>query len=138
MLSNTKSNYILVIKMENMKTTNEILNEIFKERNSSPKTQKSYRQSVAQFEIFSNKKLEEIIIISLNEEKQKTAWRDSTLRSYLIDFRIYLYEKYKTKTAKLYLTLIISIFRHLEFVVPQLPRYSANIEILPILPEDMV
>ena len=62
MLSNTKSNYILVIKMENMKTTNEILNEIFKERNSSPKTQKLYRQSVAQFEIFSNKKLEEILL----------------------------------------------------------------------------
>ena len=120
-----------------MKTTNEILNEIFKERNSSPKTQKLYRQSVAQFEIFSNKKLEEILLMALNEEKQKTAWRDSTLRAYLIDFRIYLYEKYKTKTAKLYLTLIISIFRHLEFVVPQLPRYSANIQILPILPEDI-
>ena len=120
-----------------MKTTNQILNEIFRERNSSENTQKSYARSVNQFEIYFEQHLGEILIIAETEEDQGIPWRKSTLRQYLIEFRSYLYNKYKSKTAKLYLTLIISIFRHYEFVIPKLPRFSEDIEVIPILPEDI-
>ncbi|MBR0271425.1 MAG: hypothetical protein IJQ68_05465 [Methanobrevibacter sp.] len=123
--------------MKNMKTTNQILNEIFRERNSSENTQKSYARSVNQFEIYFEQHLGEILIIAETEEDQGIPWRKSTLRQYLIEFRSYLYNKYKSKTAKLYLTLIISIFRHYEFVIPKLPRFSEDIEVIPILPEDI-
>ena len=123
--------------MKNMKTTARILNEIFRERNSSINTQKSYARSVNQFELYFNKHLGEIIYLAETEEDQGIPWRKSTLRSYLIEFRSYLYDKYKSKTAKLYLTLIISVFRHYEFVIPKLSRFSEDIEVIPILPEDI-
>ena len=120
-----------------MRTTEEILKEIFLERNSSENTQKSYQRAVNQFELYFDKHLTEIITIAEHEEDQHIPWRKSTLRKYLIEFRSYLYDKYKSKTAKLYLTLIISIFRHHEFMVPKLPRFSEDIEVIPILPEDI-
>ena len=120
-----------------MRTTEEILKEIFLERNSSENTQKSYQRAVNQFELYFDKHLTEIITIAEHEEDQHIPWRKSTLRKYLIEFRSYLYDKYKSKSAKLYLTLIISIFRHHEFMVPKLPRFSEDIEVIPILPEDI-
>ena len=123
--------------MKNMRTTPEILNEIFIERNSSENTRKSYQRAVNQFELYFQQHLNEIILITEHEEDQHIPWRKSTLRKYLIEFRAYLYDKYKSKTAKLYLTLIISIFRHYEFMVPKLPRFSEDIEVIPILPEDI-
>lgn len=123
--------------MKSMRPTTEILNEIFIERNSSPNTQKSYQRAVNTFELYFEQHLGEILIIAETEEDQGIPWRKSRLREYLIEFRGYLYNKYKSKTAKLYLTLIISIFRHFEFVIPKLPRFSEDIEILPILPEDI-
>lgn len=120
-----------------MRNTEEILNEIFLERNSSENTQKSYQRAVNQFELYFDKHLTEIITIAETEEDNHIPWRKSTLRKYLIEFRSYLYHKYKSKTAKLYLTLIISIFRHYEFMVPKLPRFSEDIEVIPILPEDI-
>ena len=123
--------------MKNMKPTNQILNEIFRERNSAINTQKSYQRAVNTFEIYFNKQLGEILTIAETEEDQGIPWRKSTLRTYIIEFRSYLYNKYKSKTAKLYLTLIISIFRHYEFIIPKLPRFSEDIEVIPILPEDI-
>lgn len=123
--------------MKNMKSTAEILNEIFRERNSSQNTQRAYIRSVNQFEIYFQQHLGEIIHLAETEEDQGIPWRKSSLRKYLIEFRSYLYDKYKSKTAKLYLTLIISIFRHYEFVVPKLPRFSEDIEVISILPEDI-
>jgi len=123
--------------MKNMRPTDQILNEIFRERNSSINTQKSYARSVNQFELYFQQYLGEILIIAETEEDQGIPWRKSTLRQYLIEFRSHLYDKYKSKTAKLYLTLIISIFRHFEFVIPKLPRFSEDIEVIPILPEDI-
>lgn len=137
MLSNTKPNYKRDINMKNMKPTNEILNEIFRERNSSTNTQKSYQRAVNIFELYFNQHLGEILIIAEKEEDNGIPWRKSTLRTYLIEFRAYLYDKYKSKTAKLYLTLIISIFRHYEFVIQKLPRFSEDIEVISILPEDI-
>ena len=88
--------------MKNMRPTDQILNEIFRERNSSINTQKSYARSVNQFELYFQQHLGEILIIAETEEDQGIPWRKSTLRQYLIEFRSYLYEKYKSKTAKLY------------------------------------
>ena len=56
--------------MKNMKPTNEILNEIFLERNSSPNTQKSYQRAVNTFELYFNKQLGEILTIAETEEDQ--------------------------------------------------------------------
>ena len=123
--------------MKNMKPTNEILNEIFIERNSSENTQKSYQRAVNTFELYSNKHLGEILLIAEKEEDQRIPWRKSSLRTYIIDFRAYLYNKYKSKTAKLYLKLVIAIFRHYEFVIPVLPRFREDIEVMPILPDDI-
>ena len=123
--------------MKNMRDTDEIINEIFLERNHSENTQKSYQRAVNNFELYLDKHLGEILTIAETEEDQRIPWRKSSLRNYLIDFRAYLYNKYKSKTAKLYLTLIISIFRHYEFIIPKLPRFSEDIEVIPILPEDM-
>ena len=70
-----------------MRTTPEILNEIFIERNSSENTRKSYQRAVNQFELYFDKHLTEIILITEHEEDQHIPWRKSTLRKYLIEFR---------------------------------------------------
>lgn len=51
-----------------MKSTSEILNEIFQERNSSENTQRAYIRSVNQFEIYFQQHLGEIITLAETEE----------------------------------------------------------------------
>ena len=122
-----------------MKTTDEILDQFFYERNSSQSTRSNYTRGIKHFERFTGKTLPELLNIADNEEINNISWKNSTLRPLLIKYRIFLYNKYMKKTAKLYLTSVMSVFRHFEINIPNLPYFGmSNVKKSnPILPGEL-
>lgn len=110
--------------MKYMKTTPEILSQVYAERRSSPSTQKSYTRAVRFFEDHAGKTIGELLTIADNEETNNIHWKNSTLKPILISYRAWLYDNYKEKTANLYFTAITTIFRHFEIIIGPLPYFS--------------
>ena len=107
-----------------MKTKDEILSLLFFERGSSDSTQKSYTRTVNVFEKVIGLTLPEMLTIAESQEDENISWKNRDLRRWLITYRKYVYEHYKKRTAKSYLTLVISVFRHFEITVEKLPYFS--------------
>ena len=110
--------------MKYMKSTPQILSQVFTERRSSESTQKSYTRAVRFFEDHAGKTIGELLTIADNEETNNIHWKNSTLKPILISYRAWLYDKYKEKTANLYFTAITTIFRHFEIIIGPLPYFS--------------
>jgi integrase len=108
----------------NMKTKEEILSLLFFERGSSDSTRKSYTRTVNVFEKVTGLTLPEMLTIAEDQEDNNVSWKNRDLRTWLITYRKYVYENYKKRTAKSYLTLVISVFRHFEITVEKLPYFS--------------
>ena len=96
--------------MKFMKATDQILDQFFSERNSSQSTILNYTRAIKHFETFTGKTLSELLIIAENEEINNISWKNSTLRPLLINYRIYLFEKYMKRTAELYLQSVLTVF----------------------------
>ena len=107
-----------------MKTKDEILSLLFFERGSSDSTRKSYTRTVNVFEKVTGLTLPEMLTIAEDQEDNNVSWKNRDLRTWLITYRKYVYENYKKRTAKSYLTLVISVFRHFEITVEKLPYFS--------------
>ena len=117
-----------------------LLNRMFKERNSSESTRITYWRSVNFFEDLTGKGIIEMLEIAETEEENNIRWKNCHLRKWLIKYREWCYKKYKIRTAKLYVTAIITLFRHYEVTVEHLPYYSTtNAQpSIPINPDLMV
>lgn len=78
--------------------------------------------------------------IAETEEDKNISWKNRQLRKWIITYRKYVYENYKKSTAKSYLTLMISVFRHFEITVEKLPYFStvSAIQPTPINPDLLV
>ena len=109
-----------------MQTTPEILNQFYNERNSSTNTRYAYRQTVHVFEEYTHTKIGYIMYMARLEEEKKTPWRNSTLRTHLINFRRYLYESYSKNSAHMHFSRIKAILRHYEIPIGELPYYSTR------------
>ena len=107
-----------------MTNTKEILNEFFTQRNSSENTKRTYRRTVTLYEQKTGLKLPELLNLADEEETQNIRWKNTITRKHLINYREYLYQKYNITTARLYLTAIITIYRHFEITIQPLPYYS--------------
>ena len=119
----------------NMKTKDEILSLLFFERGSSDSTQKSYTRTINLFEKVINLTLPEMLDIAESQEDENISWKNRDLRKWLITYRKYVYENYKKRTAKSYLTLVVSVFRHFEITVEKLPYFS-TVSATPSVPID--
>jgi len=127
MLSIPKQKYKLIRKVINMNHTknhNPILTEFFEERNLSTSSENAYKVSVKHFEKVNNTTLQEALNTAEIEEENKIIWKKTTIRKQLIKYRAYVYEHYKKNTAKLYLTIIKTIFKHHEIAIHDLPYFS--------------
>ena len=123
-----------------MKNTDETLERFFHERNSSQSTITTYTRVVGIYENFTGKSLDNLLDMADDEEYNNIRWKNTDTRRYIITFREYLYGKYNVSTAKLYLTAIITIYRHFEITIPQLPYYSTKHakRTDPLLPEQLL
>jgi integrase len=109
-----------------MKNRDEILEQFFHERNSSQSTITTYTRVVGIYEKFTGETLNALLELADDEEYNNIRWKNTATRRYILDFRDYLYGKYNVSTAKLYLTAIITIYRHFEITIPPLPYYSTK------------
>ena len=108
----------------NMKTNEEILDEISLTRNYAPRTQKSYRTVINNYTSFTEKPLWELISEAEEEEKKGIRWKDRKLKQRLMDYRQYLYENYLLSTANSNLMRVKSIYKFYEIEVHPLPYLS--------------
>lgn len=120
--------------------TDEILERFFHERNSSPSTITTYTRVVRIYEKFTGETLSNLLDMADDEEYNNIRWKNTNTRRYIITFREFLYGKYNVSTAKLYLTAIITIYRHFEITIPPLPYYSTKHarRTEPLLPEQLL
>ena len=103
-----------------------ILEKFFKERNSSTSTQTTYTRSVKYYTKLTNHTLQECLDIADDEEYNNIRWKNTQTRKWILEYREWLYAEYNVSTAQLYLTAIITIYRHFEITIPPLPYYSTK------------
>lgn len=103
-----------------------ILEQFFKERNSSQSTQITYTRSVKYYEKMTGHSINECLDIADDEEYNNIRWKNTQTRKWLLEYREWLYSEYNVSTAQLYLTAIMTIYRHFEVTIPPLPYYSTK------------
>jgi len=104
----------------------EILNELSTTRNLAFKTKQSYRNALNCYVIFNNKSFYELLKEADIEEDLCVRWKNRQLRQRLIKFRIYLYENYNISTSKVYFQRILTIYRHFEIEIHNIPPISTK------------
>ena len=119
--------HLHLIKREKRKRDNmTILEQLFKERNSSKSTKTTYTRSCKYYEQLTKHSLQECIDIADDEEYNNIRWKNTQTRKWIIEYRDWLYNKYNVSTAQLYLTAILTTYRHFEITIPPLPYYSTK------------
>jgi integrase len=103
-----------------------ILEQFFKERNSSKSTQINYTRSIRYYEKLTGHTMRECVDIADDEEYNNIRWKNTQTRKWILEYREKLYEKYNVSTAQLYLTAVITVYRHFETTIPPLPYYSTK------------
>ena len=103
-----------------------LLEQLHHERNHSRSTVINYDRSVRYYEEHTGHSMQECLDIADDEEYENIRWKNSQTREWLLSYREFLYGKYNVSTAQLYLTAIITIYRHFEITIPPLPYYSTK------------
>ena len=101
-----------------------ILEQFFSERNSSTSTQTTYTRSVRYYETLTGHTIQECLDIADDEEYNNIRWKNTQTRKWILSYREWLYSKYNVSTAQLYLTAILTVYRHFEITIPPLPYFS--------------
>lgn len=101
-----------------------ILEQFFSERNSSPSTQTTYTRSIRYYETLTGHTIQECLDIADDEEYNNIRWKNTQTRKWILSYREWLYSKYNVSTAQLYLTAILTVYRHFEITIPPLPYFS--------------
>lgn len=103
-----------------------IRERLHKERNHSYSTTLTYNRSITYYEELTGHTIEECLRIAENEEINNIHWRNTRTRQWIIQYREWCYENYNVSTAQLYLTAILTTYRHFELTIPPLPYYSTK------------
>ena len=106
------------------KMTDMILEQFFNERNSSHSTRVTYTRSVKYYETLTEHTIQECLDIADDEEYNNIRWKNTQTRKWILEYREWCYTNYNVSTAQLYLTAILTIYRHFEITIPPLPYYS--------------
>ena len=101
-----------------------ILEQLFHERNSSKSTQVTYTRSCRYYETLTGHTIQECLDIADDEEYNNIRWKNTQTRKWILEYREWCYENYNVSTAQLYLTAILTIYRHFEITIPPLPYFS--------------
>ena len=123
-----------------MKETRDIIEHMFNERNTSPRTRETYTRCTRYFENITGHPLPALLNIAETEEENNTPWKSTSLRQWLIQYREWCYKNYKKTTADIYFVSIITLFRHFEITINPLPYFSTKhtIQPTPINPDLLV
>ena len=103
-----------------------VLEQFFNERNSSESTQITYTRSCRYYTELTGHSIQECLDIADDEEYNNIRWKNTKTREWILAYREWLYNNYNVSTAQLYLTAIMTIYRHFEITIPPLPYYSTK------------
>ena len=101
-----------------------ILEQFFTERNSSKSTQTTYTRSCRYYEELTGHSMQECLDIADDEEYKNIRWKNTQTRKWILQYREWVYSKYNVSTAQLYLTAVLTVYRHFEVTIPPLPYFS--------------
>ena len=103
-----------------------ILEILSKTRNLAFKTMQSYKNAMNLYVIYQNKSFDDLLKEAENEEEKSIRWKNRKLKQRLINFRMYLQQNYLISTAKVYFQRILTIYRHFEIEIHDLPPISTK------------
>ncbi len=108
------------------KSDEKLLNDLTISRNLSSKTRQGYLNAINVYVSFNKKSFKDLLNEAEREEELGVRWKKRKLKQRLINFRIYLQEKYLVSTAKVYFQRIISLYNHFEIEIHKLPPLSTK------------
>ena len=103
-----------------------MLNKFFKEKGLSESTKAHYKAAVKIYQELTGKTLTELLEEAEIEEEKRIRWKHRSVKTYLIDFRNYLYENKSEGTVIQYLSDIKAIYKHYEIELQDLPTYNSK------------
>ena len=108
------------------KSDEKLLDDLTKSRNLSSKTRQGYLNAINVYVSYNKKSFKDLLNEAEKEEESGIRWKKRKLKQRLINFRIYLQEKYLVSTAKVYFQRIISLYNHFEIEIHKLPPLSTK------------
>ena len=103
-----------------------IVEDISKIRNLASKTEQSYKNALNIYTQFQNKSFHDLLKEAEHEEELGIRWKKRKLKQRLINFRIYLHKNYLISTSKVYFQRILTLYRHYEIEIHDLPPISTK------------
>lgn len=103
-----------------------MLERFYEEKGLSKSTKKHYNASVSLYEKICGKSLDDLLEEADFEERQRLPWKERKLKSYLVEFRNYLYANKSEGTVNTYLGDIKGIYRHFELELHKLPSFNSK------------
>ncbi len=103
-----------------------ILEDISKTRNLALKTEQSYKNALTIYTMFQNKSFNDLLKEAEYEEELGIRWKKRKIKQRLINFRIYLHKNYLISTSKVYFQRILTLYRHYEIEIHDLPPISTK------------
>ena len=103
-----------------------LLNDFIKTRNLSSRTKHGYKDSLKKYTSFQNDLFINLLKEADQEEENGIRWKNRKLKQRLIDFRVFLYENFMITTAKVHFQRILTLYRHFEIEIHDLPKLSVN------------
>ena len=129
--NNWQKRYPCVARTLPFKEDYDILKRIADERNVKDSTLETYIRSIIQYTKLLNQSFTSLIELYLIEE-ETIVWKKRTLKNNLIEYSNYVYKNYLRSTAKLYLSTVLTLLRHLEIEISHLPKVNEkNVRDLP-------
>ena len=105
---------------------NQILENLSQTRNLAFKTKQSYKNAMKIYVLYQNKSFNDLLKEAEYEEEHSIRWKNRKLKQRLINFRKYLHENYLISTAKVYFQRILTLYRHFEIEIHELPPISTK------------
>lgn len=99
----------------------ELLAEFTETRNIKEVTAQHYGYTIQNYTEFQEMSMCELLEEAEQEEEDGIRWKHRKLKNRLIKYRSYLNNKYLHKTAKEYFSRILTMYRHFEIEIHELP-----------------
>ena len=117
----------------------EILNEFIKIRNLNRRTVYGYKNAIKLYTTFNDMSLVQLLKEAEDDEENGIRWKNRKLKQRLIDFRLFLQENYLISTVKVHFQRILTIYRHFEIEIHNLPpiNHKNTNELRPVMFEDL-
>lgn len=103
-----------------------LLNDFVKTRNLSSRTKHGYKDSLKKYTSFHNVSFVNLLNEADQDEDDGIRWKNRKLKQRLIHFRIFLYENFMIATAKVHFQRILTLYRHFEIEIHELPKISVK------------